>query len=78
MMKLKLSEIQIGNSARVTFVGGSGPLRQHFLDMGLIPGTEITVQKLAPLGDPMELELHGYELSLRLADAAQIEVEPID
>lgn len=77
-MKLKLSEIQIGNSARVTFVGGSGPLRQHFLDMGLIPGTEITVQKLAPLGDPMELELHGYELSLRLADAAQIEVEPID
>ncbi len=74
---MKLSEIKIGESARITHVGGFGPLRQHFLDMGVIPGTEVTVQKLAPMGDPMELELHGYELSLRLDDAAQIEVVPL-
>lgn len=52
-------------------------LRQHFLDMGMIPGAEITVVKFAPMGDPMELQIHGYELTLRLAEADQIEVEPI-
>ena len=58
-------------------VGGEGALRQHFLDMGMIPGAEITVVKFAPMGDPMELQIHGYELTLRLAEADQIEVEPI-
>ncbi len=59
-------------------VGGEGALRQHFLDMGVIPGAEITVVKFAPLGDPVELEIHGYELTLRLDDAAKIDVEKID
>ena len=72
-----LKDTQIGTSVRVESVGGDGALRQHFLDMGIIPGTEVTVVKLAPLGDPMELRLHGYELTLRLEDAAQIEVEPV-
>ena len=58
-------------------MGGDGALRQHFLDMGVIPKAEVTVVKFAPMGDPMELQLHGYELTLRLDDAAQIEVEPI-
>jgi ferrous iron transport protein B len=59
-------------------VGGEGALRQHFLDMGVIPGAEVTVVKFAPMGDPMELQLHGYELTLRLAEAAQIDIEPIE
>lgn len=75
---MTLKELQIGKSARIQSVGGSGVLRQHFLDMGVIPGAEVTVIKLAPLGDPMELQIHGYELTLRLADAAQIEIEEID
>ena len=58
-------------------VGGQGALRQHFLDMGMIPGAEVTVVKLAPMGDPLELQIHGYELTLRLAEAQQIEIEPI-
>jgi len=72
---MTLKELPIGQSATVKVVGGSGSLRQHFLDMGLIPGVEVTVMKLAPLGDPMELMIHGYELTLRLADAEQIEVD---
>ncbi len=56
----------------VTSVGGDGALRQHFLDMGLIPGTKVTLMKYAPMGDPMQLMLHGYLLTLRLDDAAQI------
>ena len=75
---MTLRELQPGQSARVDLVGGEGALRQHFLDMGVIPGTEVTVVKLAPLGDPMELRLHGYELSLRLADAEKITIRPID
>ena len=75
MMTLK--ELKIGQSAVIRAVGGEGALRQHFLDMGVIPGAEVTVVKFAPLGDPMELEIHGYELTLRLDDAAQIEVELI-
>lgn len=71
-----LNMIKTGETAEIVSVGGSGALRQHFLDMGLIPGAEVTLVKLAPLGDPMELRLHGYELTLRLADAEQIEVRP--
>ena len=71
MMTLK--DIKIGKSAVVTAVGGEGALRQHFLDMGVIPGAEVTVVKYAPMGDPMELRIHGYDLRLRLAAAAKIE-----
>lgn len=73
-----LRNIKPGDTVKVESVGGSGALRQHFLDMGLIPGAEVTLVKLAPMGDPMELRLHGYELTLRLADAEQIEVSPIE
>ena len=75
---MTLNELQIGRSARIVTVGGAGALRQHFLDMGMIPGAEVTMVKLAPMGDPMELRIHGYELTLRLADAAQIAVEPVE
>ncbi len=71
---MTLKDLQIGKTAVVTQVGGEGALRQHFLDMGVIPGTEVTVVKYAPMGDPMELMLHGYELTLRLADAEKIQV----
>ncbi|MBQ1388979.1 MAG: ferrous iron transport protein B [Clostridia bacterium] len=74
---MKLNELKVGESARVRVVGGEGALRQHFLDMGLIPGVDVTLVKFAPMGDPMELRLHGYELTLRLDDAAKIGVEPI-
>ncbi len=75
---MKLSELQIGKSGVIKDVGGSGALRQHFLDMGMIPGAEVTVVKLAPMGDPMELQVHGYELTLRLAEAAQIGIDSIE
>ncbi len=71
---MKLSELQIGNTATIRAVGGSGALRQHFLDMGLIQGTEVTVVQYAPMGDPVELRIHGYELTIRLADAENIEI----
>ena len=74
---MTLRELKIGESAVVTQLGGEGALRQHFLDMGMIPGAEVTVQKMAPMGDPMELKIHGYELTLRLADAEKIEIENI-
>ena len=74
---MTLRELKIGESAVVTQLGGEGALRQHFLDMGMIPGAEVTVQKMAPMGDPMELKIHGYELTLRLADAEKIEIEKI-
>ncbi len=74
---MNLKELKIGQSAVIKAVGGEGALRQHFLDMGVIPGTEVTVIKYAPLGDPVELQIHGYELTLRLADAEKIEIEPI-
>ena len=70
-----LAQLEIGQSARITAVGGEGALRQHFLDMGLIPGAEVTLVKFAPMGDPMELRIHGYELTLRVDDARQITVE---
>ena len=75
---MTLKELEMGKSAVVTQVGGEGALRQHFLDMGMIPGAEVTVVKFAPMGDPMELQIHGYELTLRLAEAEQIEIKPID
>lgn len=75
---MTLKNLEIGKSAVIKVVGGEGALRQHFLDMGVIPGAEVTAVKLAPMGDPLELQIHGYELTLRLADADQIEIEPID
>ena len=75
---MTLKDLKIGESAVITAVGGEGALRQHFLDMGVIPGAEVTVVKFAPMGDPMELQIHGYELTLRLADAGQIDIQPID
>lgn len=75
---MTLNELKKGETAIIKTVNGTGPLRQHFLDMGLIPGAEITLTKLAPLGDPMELMIHGYELTLRLSDAENIEItDPI-
>ena len=74
---MTLRELEIGQSARVISVGGAGALRQHFLDMGIVPGAVVTLVKYAPMGDPMELRIHGYELTLRLDDAAQIDVELI-
>ena len=71
---MTLKDLNIGESAVVGTVGGEGALRQHFLDMGLIPGEEVTLVKFAPMGDPMELSIHGYELTLRLDDAARIGV----
>lgn len=71
---MKLSKLAIGSTATIESVGGSGALRQHFLDMGLIQGTEVTVIKYAPMGDPIELRIHGYELTIRLDDAENIEV----
>lgn len=74
---MTLKELEAGKSAVIRTVGGEGALRQHFLDMGVIPGAEVTVVKLAPMGDPMELQIHGYELTLRLADADHIGIEPV-
>ena len=74
---MTLRELGVGKSAVIRQVGGDGALRQHFLDMGMVPGAEVTVVKLAPMGDPMELQIHGYELTLRLSEAEQIAVDPI-
>ena len=74
---MTLKELKTGESAVVEVVGGEGALRQHFLDMGVIPGAVVTLEKLAPMGDPMELRIHGYSLTLRLADADNITVRPI-
>ena len=74
---MTLADLEIGKSATVTEVGGEGALRQHFLDMGLIPGVTVTLTKYAPMGDPMELSLHGYQLTLRKADAARLLIEPL-
>ncbi|MBO7574481.1 MAG: ferrous iron transport protein B [Bacteroidales bacterium] len=74
---MTLKELPIGGSAVILTVGGKGSLRQHFLDMGLIPGARVKLVKYAPLGDPMELRINGYALTLRLADAAKIKVEPL-
>lgn len=71
---MTLRDLKIGESAEIISVGGEGSLRQHFLDMGIIPGATVTLMKYAPMGDPMELRVHGYELTLRLDDAAKIEI----
>lgn len=71
---MTLLDLHIGETATITRVGGEGALRQHFLDMGVIPGATVTLTKFAPMGDPMELRLHGYELTLRLADAGKIDI----
>lgn len=74
---MTLRDLKLGESAKILSVGGEGALRQHFLDMGVIPGAVVTVVKFAPMGDPVELLIHGYELTLRLADAEKIEVEKV-
>ena len=71
---MTLKDLPIGQTAQIIKVGGNGELRQHFLDMGVIPGTEIKKIKLAPMGDPIEFEISGYELTMRMADAEKIEV----
>lgn len=71
---MTICDLEIGQSAVISAVGGEGALRQHFLDMGLIPGIEVTLIKYAPMGDPMELMVSGYSLTLRLADAARIDI----
>ena len=74
---MTLKDLPIGKKATIAVVGGEGALRQHFLDMGVIPGSDIVLVKYAPLGDPMEFMIHGYELTLRVADAEQIEIEDV-
>ena len=74
---MTLKELPIGKWATIEAVGGEGALRQHFLDMGVIPGTDILLIKYAPLGDPMEFMLHGYELTLRVADAEKITIQNV-
>lgn len=72
---MKLSEMPVGKKAKIVKVNGEGALRDRLLDMGLTPRTEVMIQKVAPMGDPIELTLRGYDLTLRLEDAAQIEVQ---
>ena len=74
---MTLKDLEIGKKCCDHVGWRQGALRQHFLDMGMIPGAEVTVVKFAPMGDPMELQVHGYELTLRLAEAEQIEIEQI-
>ena len=74
---MTIKDLAIGQSGIITEVGGEGALRQHFLDMGVIPGARVQVVKLAPLGDPVEIRIHGYELTLRIDDAAKIDVNPV-
>ena len=69
---MNLRELEIGKSAIIDAVGGEGALRQHFLDMGIIPGAEVSAVKLAPMGDPLELNIHGYSLTIRIDDAEKI------
>ena len=71
---MTLAEIKVGQDAVLRTIGGQGELRHHLLDMGLTPGTEVTLRKVAPMGDPIEVELRGYELTLRLEDARKIEI----
>lgn len=75
---MTLDQLPVGKPAVITAVGGEGALRLRLLDMGLIPHTRVTVQKIAPMGDPMELRVRGYELTLRLEDARKITVEEGD
>lgn len=72
---MTLNELKIGRKARIVAVNGEGALRRRLLDMGLTPNTEVMVRKVAPMGDPIELRLRGYELTLRIEDAKKIDVE---
>ena len=72
---MTLKELKIGESAVIDTVGGTGELRQHFLDMGLIPRTAVKLMKVAPMGDPIEIRVRGYELTLRVEDAMKIQVK---
>lgn len=72
---MTLDELKIGQDAILRTIGGEGELRHHLLDMGLTPGTEVTLRKVAPMGDPIEIHIRGYELTLRVDDARQITVE---
>lgn len=74
---MKLNELEIGKEAKILKVNGQGALRDRLLDMGLTPRTNVMIRKVAPMGDPIELTLRGYELTLRIHDAEKIEVEPI-
>ena len=74
---MTLKELPIGKTATVRTVGGEGALRQHFLDMGIIPMADVTMVKYAPMGDPVEIRIHSYELTLRIADAEKIEIENV-
>lgn len=69
---MTIAELKVGQSGTISAVGGEGALRLRFLDMGLIPGTKVTLQKVAPMGDPIQINLRGYELTIRLEDAAKI------
>lgn len=73
---MTLDKLSVGESGLISAVGGEGPLRCRLLDMGLIPRTRVTLQKVAPMGDPIEIRVRGYELTLRIEDAKKIEVAP--
>ena len=75
---MTLDKLPVGKSAVITAVGGEGPLRCRLLDMGLIPRTRVTLQKTAPMGDPIQIRVRGYELTIRLADAAKIEIREVE
>ena len=75
---MTLAELKIGQDAVLRTIGGQGELRHHLLDMGLTPQTEVVLQKVAPMGDPVQIALRGYELTLRLDDAARIEITPAE
>lgn len=74
---MTLNELKVGETAAITAVGGDGALRCRLLDMGLIPRTEVTLQKIAPMGDPIQIRVRGYELTLRIEDAKKIEVREV-
>lgn len=71
---MTINDLKIGEAGVITQVGGEGPLRLRFLDMGLIPGTSVLLQKVAPMGDPIQIQLRGYELTIRREDAARIQI----
>ena len=74
---MTINDLKIGQSGVIATVGGEGPLRLRFLDMGLIPGTKVTLQKIAPMGDPIQIHLRGYELTIRREDAKQITLQEV-
>lgn len=75
---MTINDLQIGQSGTVTRVGGEGPLRLRFLDMGIIPGTKVSLRKVAPMGDPIQIQLRGYELTIRREDAGMIDIQEVE